>query len=93
EVVVTGQFEPQSIKKSVFNVRVISSQDIQNLAANNLADVLNQYLNITVRPSSTSGRSTVSLFGLDAQYFKILVDNVPLVNEAGLGNNTDLSQI
>ncbi|MCV9930337.1 TonB-dependent receptor [Flavobacterium sp. LS1R49] len=93
EVVVTGQFEPQSIKKSVFNVRVISNQDIQNLAANNLADVLNQYLNITVRPSGTSGRSTVSLFGLDAQYFKILVDNVPLVNEAGLGNNIDLSQI
>lgn len=93
EVVVTGQFEPQSIKKSVFNVRVITSADIQNLAANNLADVLNQYLNITIRPSGTSGRSTVSLFGLDAQYFKILVDNVPLVNEAGLGNNTDLSQI
>lgn len=93
EVVVTGQFEPQSIKKSVFNVRVISSQDIQNLAANSLADVLNQYLNITVRPSGTNGRSTVSLFGLDAQYFKILVDNVPLVNEAGFGNNTDLSQI
>lgn len=93
EVVVTGQFEPQSIKKSVFNVRVISSKDIQNLAANNLSDVLNQYLNITVRPSGTSGRSTVSLFGLDAQYFKILVDNVPLVNEGGFGNNTDLSQI
>lgn len=93
EVVVTGQFEPQSIKKSVFNVRVISSQDIQNLAANNLGDVLNQYLNITVQPNGTTGRSTVSLFGLDAQYFKILIDNVPLVNEAGLGNNTDLSQI
>jgi outer membrane receptor for ferrienterochelin and colicins len=93
EVVVTGQFEPQSIKKSVFNVRVITSKDIQNLAATNLSDVLNQYLNITVRPSGTSGRSTVSLFGLDAQYFKILVDNVPLINEAGLGNNTDLSQI
>ncbi|MBF4507076.1 TonB-dependent receptor [Flavobacterium sp. JLP] len=93
EVVITGQFEPQSIKKSVFNVRVISNNDIQNLAANNLADVLNQYLNITVSPSGTSGRSTVSLFGLDAQYFKILVDNVPLINEAGLGNNIDLSQI
>ncbi|MEZ0007479.1 outer membrane receptor for ferrienterochelin and colicins [Flavobacterium sp. 28YEA47A] len=93
EVVVTGQFEPQSINKSVFNVRVITNQDIQNLAANNLGDVLNQYLNITVRPSGSDGRSTVSLFGLDAQYFKILVDNVPLVNEAGLGNNIDLSQI
>lgn len=93
EVVITGQFNPQSIKKSVFNVRVITSQDIQNLAANNLADVLNQYLNITVKPSGNDGRSTVSMFGLDAQYFKILIDNVPLVNEAGLGNNTDLSQI
>ena len=29
EVVVTGQFEPQSIKKSVFNVRVITKNDIQ----------------------------------------------------------------
>ncbi|MBP4139401.1 TonB-dependent receptor plug domain-containing protein [Flavobacterium geliluteum] len=93
EVVVTGQFKPQSIKKSVFNVRLITSKDIQNLAATNLADVLNQYLNITVRPSGNDGRSTVSMFGLDAQYFKILVDNVPLVNEAGLGNNIDLSQI
>src|SRR6187200_2312552 len=71
-VVVTGQFEPQSIKKSVFNVRVISAKDIQNLAANNLSDVLNQYLNITVEPNGVDGRSTVSLFGLDAQYFKIL---------------------
>ena len=93
EVVVTGQFAPQSIKKSVFNVRLITAKDIQNLAANNLSDVLNQYLNITVTPNGTTGRSTVSLFGLDAQYFKILIDGVPLVNEAGLGNNIDLSQI
>lgn len=93
EVVVTGQFEPQSLKKSVHNVRIISQMDIQNLAANNLGDVLNQYLNITVRPSSNTGRSTVSMFGLDAQYFKILIDNVPLVNEGGVGNNIDLTQI
>lgn len=93
EVVITGQFEPQSIKKSVFNVRIITSKDIQNLAANNLSDVLNQYLNITIRPSGNDGRSTVSLFGLDARYFKILIDNVPVVSESGLGNNTDLSQI
>ena len=31
ELVITGQFEPQSIKKSVHNVRVISKEDIQNL--------------------------------------------------------------
>lgn len=93
EVVVTGQLEPQSIKKSVFNVRVISEQDIKQLAANNLADVLNQYLNISIRTSGSDGRSTVSMFGLDSQYFKILVDNVPLVSDTGMGNNIDLSQV
>lgn len=92
EVVITGQFEPQSISKAVHNVRVISAQDIKNLGAVHLGDVLNQYINITVAPTR-SGRTTVSMFGLDANYFKILVDNIPLVNESGLGNNTDLSQI
>jgi outer membrane receptor for ferrienterochelin and colicins len=93
DVVVTGQFEPQSLKKSIFNVRTIQQEDIQQLAATNLADVLNQTLNITVQPGGRDGRSTVSLFGLDSQYFKILVDNIPLVNDSGLGNSIDLTQI
>ncbi|MFP9114426.1 TonB-dependent receptor plug domain-containing protein [Flavobacterium sp. RHBU_3] len=93
ELVITGQFEPQSLKKSVYNVRVITRADIENRAANNLADVLTQYLNITVRPSGADGRSSVSMFGLDGQYFKILIDNIPVVSESGLGNNVDLTQI
>lgn len=93
EVVVTGQLGPQSIKKSVFNVRVISKEDIKQLAANNLSDVLNQYLNITIQNSGSDGRSTVSMFGLDAQYFKILVDNIPLVSDTGMGTNVDLTQV
>jgi outer membrane receptor for ferrienterochelin and colicins len=93
EVVVTGQLEPQSIKKSVFNVRVISKEDIKQLAANNLSDVLNQYLNISIRTSGSDGRSTVSMFGLDSQYFKILVDNIPLVSDTGMGTNVDLTQV
>lgn len=93
EVVVTGQFEPQSLKKSVHNVRIISKEDIKRLAANNLGDVLNQYLNISIRTSGSDGRSTVSMFGLDAQYFKILVDNIPLVSDTGLGTNIDLTQV
>jgi outer membrane receptor for ferrienterochelin and colicins len=93
EVVVTGQIEPQSINKSVFNVRVISGDDIKRQAGNNLADVLNQYLNIMVMPNNSTGKSTVSMFGLDGQYLKVLVDNVPLVTDNGLGNNVDLTQI
>ena len=92
-VVVSAQIETQSIKKSIKNVQVITEKQIKSLGATNLGDVLNQYVNITVMPDGDSGRSTVSLFGLDASYFKVLVDNVPLVNEGGVGNNTDLSQI
>lgn len=93
DVVVTAQFGPQSVKKAVNNVRVITKADIKKLAANNLADVLNQYLNITVAPESGTGRSTVSMFGLDGTYFKVLVDNVPIVGDTSMGNNIDLTQI
>lgn len=93
EVVVTGQFNPQSVDKSVFQVKVISRTDIDRQAGNNLADLLNQTLNISVMPNASTGKSGVQLFGLDSQYFKILVDNVPLVNDEDLGNSTDLTQI
>jgi len=93
DVIVTAQFSPQSLKKAVNNVRVITKEDIRKLAATNLADVLNQYLNITITPSSGTGRSTVSMFGLDGSYFKILVDNVPIVSDTSMGNNIDLTQI
>jgi len=58
-----------------------------------LADLLNQTLNINIIPNASTGKSGVQLFGLDAQYFKILVDNIPIINDEGLGNNTDLTQI
>ncbi len=93
EVVITAQITPQSIKRAVNSVRVISRQDIERLAAVNLSDVLNQYLNITIVPNALDGRSTVSLFGLDGQYFKVLIDNIPLVSDTGTGNNTDLTQV
>lgn len=93
EVVITGQHNPQSIKKSVFDVKVIRRKDIEQQAANNLADLLNQTLNINISPNTSTGKSGVSLFGLDAQYFKVLIDNVPVINEEGLGNNMDLTLI
>ena len=93
EVVVTAQINPQSIKKSVFNVRTISEKEIKLQAANNLADLLNQYLNIQIRPSGRDGKSTASMFGLDGQYFKILIDNIPIVSDNGFGNNVDLTQL
>ncbi|HIP26112.1 MAG TPA: TonB-dependent receptor [Flavobacteriaceae bacterium] len=93
EVVITGQYSKQSIKKSVFDVTVINSKTIEQNAVNNLADLLNQNLNIQIIPNAKEGKSTVSLFGLDGQYFKIMQDGIPMVSEDGFGNNIDLTQI
>ena len=92
DVVVTAQFSPQSVRKAANNVRVISKADLKKLAANNLSDVLNQCLNITIRPNS-SGQSRASLFGLDGSYFKIMVDNIPIVSDNSMGTSIDLTQI
>ncbi len=93
EVVVTGQLNPQSVEKSVVEVKVISRDAIEHQAGNNLADILNTTLNLNITPNTSTGKSGVSLFGLDGQYFKVLVDNVPIINEEGVGNNTDLTLI
>lgn len=93
QTVISGQYNAQSVKKSIYEVKVISQEMIERQAGNTLTDVLNQTLNMNIIPSSSTGKSTVQMFGLDAQYFKILVDNIPLVNDEGLGNNTDLTQI
>lgn len=93
EGVVAGQHNPHSVGKSVFEVKVISRNDIERQAGNNLADVLNNTLNLNITTNTSTGKSGVSLFGLDSQYFKVLVDNVPIINEEGVGNNTDLPLI
>jgi outer membrane receptor for ferrienterochelin and colicins len=93
EVVVTGQINPQSVSKSVFEVKVITRDDIERQAGNTLADVLNTTLNLNISPNTSTGKSGVSLFGLDSQYFKVLMDNIPIINEEGVGNNTDLTLI
>ena len=93
EIVITAQINPQSVKKSIFEVKVITQKDIELRAGNNLADLLNQSLNINVIPNTSNGKSGVSLFGLDAQYFKVLIDNIPVINEEGFGNNVDLTLI
>ncbi|MUU79419.1 TonB-dependent receptor plug domain-containing protein [Winogradskyella endarachnes] len=93
EVVVTGQINPTSIKKSVHNVIVINRKQIEQVAANNLADLLNFNLNLNIIPNAQTGRSTISFFGLDSEYFNILIDNIPMVSDNGFGNNIDLTQI
>ena len=76
QTVISGQYNSQSVKKSIYEVRVINQEMIERLAGNTLADLLNQTLNMNIIPNSSSGKSTVTMFGLDAQYFKILVETL-----------------
>ncbi|UOY05589.1 TonB-dependent receptor [Muricauda sp. SCSIO 64092] len=93
EVVVTGESQVMSLSKKLFTVGVIDQKGISRLAGNNLADVLTQNLNITIVPDASTGKSTVSMFGLDGEYVKVLIDGIPIASDNGIGNNIDISQI
>ncbi|KFC22903.1 TonB-dependent receptor plug domain-containing protein [Chryseobacterium sp. FH1] len=93
EVVVTGQFTPQSINKSIYKVEVIDATQIKNMAVTNAAEVLNQNLNILIVPSASSGDSRANIMGLPGAYTKILIDNIPVVSDEGMGNLVDLTKI
>lgn len=93
EVVVTGESQVMSLSKKLFAVRVVDQKDIAKVAGNNLADILNYNLNITVTPDPSTGRSTISMFGLDGQYVKVLIDGIPMASDNGMGNNIDITQI
>lgn len=93
DVVVTGQFNPQSAGNSVFRVQTIDALEIKQRGAFNLQEVLSNQLNIRVGQDLAIGSSSISLQGISSQNVKILVDGIPLVNRSGNGNGADLSQI
>ena len=93
EVVITGQYTPQSINKSIYKVEVISAEQIKNMAVTNAAEVLNQNLNIQITPNSSSGDSQAFIMGLSGDYTKVLIDNIPVVSDQGMGNIVDLTKI
>ncbi|MBD2752055.1 TonB-dependent receptor [Spirosoma validum] len=80
EVVVTGQYEPQSLKKSVYNVRVIDSERIRLRAAVNVMGVLNNELGFRFSNDLTLGTNDVQLMGMSGRNVKILLDGLPMVD-------------
>lgn len=93
ELVVTGQFEPQSVSKSVFKVRVIPSETIQSKGATRLQDVLNTELNIRFSNDPALGVSDMRMQGMSGQNVKILIDGIPVIGRQGTTNAFDINQI
>lgn len=80
ELVVTGQFEPQSLRQSVYQVRTISSERITMRAPVNLQGVLSTELGIRFSNDLTLGVSNISLMGMSGQNVKILLDGIPVLD-------------
>jgi outer membrane receptor for ferrienterochelin and colicins len=93
EVVVTGQYKPQSVKQSVYQVRVISKDQIQRQAATSVKDVLNTQLNIRFSQDLATGGADISMMGLSGQNVKILIDGVPVTGRQGTSNEININQL
>jgi len=93
EVVVTGQYKPQSVKQSVYQVRTITKEQIQKQAASKLQDVLNNQLNIRFSQDLSTGGSDISMLGLSGQNVKILLDGVPMTGRQGTSNEININSI
>lgn len=80
DVVITGQFEPQSLKKSVYQVRSIGPEIIRMRNATNVQSILNTELGIRFINDPILGTADISLMGMSGQNVKILLDGVPMLD-------------
>lgn len=80
EVIVTGQYKPQSIKNSVYQVRVINNDRIRISGAASVQQVLSTQLGFRFSNDKALGISDVSLMGMSGRNVKILLDGVPMLD-------------
>ena len=90
EVVVTGQYRPERADKSIYKVEVINSRQIEQKAANNMADLLKDQSNMSVSQDGVLGTS-LRMMGMSGANVKFLQDGVPLIGR--MNGNFDLNQI
>lgn len=93
EVVVTGYIDPQSARQSVYQVRTISKDIIQNRAAGNIQEVLNTELGIRFSQDNAVGSSNLEMMGMAGQNIKVLIDGIPMVGRQGVNNEININQI
>lgn len=90
QIVVTGQYAPGDARQSLYKVKVLDEQRIDDQAAVTLRDLLSNELNVRLSQDQVLG-SSMSLQGMSGQNVKILVDGVPVIGR--LNGNIDISQI
>lgn len=91
EVVVTGQFNPQSVRSSIFKAKVINKNQIVAKGATSIQNLLNTELGIRLSNDMALGETDFELMGMSGNNVKVLLDGVPMIDR--LTKKQSLSQI
>jgi outer membrane receptor for ferrienterochelin and colicins len=91
DVIVTGQYKPQSLKNSVYQVRTINAATIQQRGATSVLGILDNELGVRFANDNTLGETDVELMGMSGANVKVLLDGIPLVDRGS--NRQSLTQI
>ncbi len=89
EMIVTGSKTEQSMQNSATLVQVITKDEIENLGAENLGQVLENYAGLVVRRDGHG--EGVQIQGLDPEYVLILTDGQPQIGR--IAGKLDLARI
>jgi len=82
DVVVTGQYGPQTLRNSVYNIRTITAERIKLRAATNVQQVLNTELGFRFSNDLTLGTTDIQLMGMTGRNVKILLDGIPMADRS-----------
>lgn len=91
EIVVTGQYEPQSVKNSVYRVRTITREQIQVRGSTSVENILNTQLGVRFSNDLALGETDIELIGMSGQNVKVLIDGIPLLDRGA--TKQSLSQV
>lgn len=84
EVVVTAQYQPQSLRRSVYKMQVIDQKKIEARAATNVQQILSGELGIRFNNDMALGTADISLMGMSGRNIKILMDGVPVLDRGDI---------
>ncbi len=90
EIVVTGQYSPETVDRSIYPINMISNRMIDMKAATNMAELLKEQSGLQVSQNGVLGTS-LTIQGLSGQNVKFLQDGIPLIGR--MNGNFDLNQI
>lgn len=91
QVVVTGQFSPQSMHNSLYKVRSITSETIARKTPTSVESLLNTEVGIRMANDMALGETSFELMGMSGTNIKILLNGIPMIDRGD--KQSSLSQI